>query len=127
MESRGASMSIRRFVLAVLAGLPIATGAGAQTPLRFSLDWRWDGPAAPFTVALDKGYFKAEGLDVTIEPAAGSREPITRVASGAYEIGFGDVNTLVRFRDEHPGADVKAVMVLYDRPPFAIIGRRSRG
>jgi NitT/TauT family transport system substrate-binding protein len=104
----------------------IAPAAG-QTPVRFTLDWRFEGPAAPFTVALDKGYFKAEGLDVTIDPAAGSREPISRVGSGTYEMGFGDVNSLVRFRDENPGVGLKAVMILYDRPPFAIIGRRSRG
>ena len=80
-----------------------------------------------FAVALDKGYFKAEGLDVTIDPAAGSREPISRVASGTYDMGFGDVNSLVRFRDENPAVDIKAVMIIYDRPPFAIIGRKSRG
>jgi NitT/TauT family transport system substrate-binding protein len=119
---------LRQALRAVLiAGTAAASCAAAQTPVRFSLDWRFEGPAAPFTVALDKGYFKAEGLDVTIEPAAGSREPIARVASGAYDIGFGDVNSLVRFRDDNPGADVKAVMVIHDRPPFAIVGRRSRG
>ena len=118
---------IRSFVLGAVVGLLAATATAAQTPVRFSLDWRWEGPAAPFAVALDKGYFKAEGLDVTIDPAAGSREPISRVASGTYDMGFGDVNSLVRFRDENPGTDIKAVMVIYDRPPFAIIGRRSRG
>ncbi|RDI61974.1 ABC transporter substrate-binding protein [Microvirga subterranea] len=114
----------------VLAGAALLIGsaaAQAQTPVRFSLDWRWEGPAAPFAVALDKGYFKAEGLDVTIDPAAGSREPISRVASGTYDVGFGDVNSLVRFRDENPESGIKAVMVIYDRPPFAIIGRKSRG
>src|SRR5215212_9111321 len=119
-----------RRLLGLLAGAAALLGsaaAQAQTPVRFSLDWRWEGPAAPFAVAIDKGYFKAEGLDVTIDPAAGSREPISRVASGTYDMGFGDVNTLVRFRDENPETDVKAVMVIYDRPPFAIIGRKSRG
>jgi NitT/TauT family transport system substrate-binding protein len=119
---------VRRTVLcAAGAAAALACPAQAQTAVRMSLDWRFEGPAAPFTMALDKGYFKAEGLDVTIETAAGSREPVSRVGSGAYDIGFGDVNTLVRFRDENPDNDVRAVMVLYDRPPFAIVGRKSRG
>src|ERR687893_258157 len=118
--------SIRALILGTVAVLA-AGAAQAQTAVRFSLDWRWEGPAAPFAVALDKGYFKAEGLDVTIDPASGSREPISRVASGTYDMGFGDVNSLIRFRDENPGTDMKAVMVVYDRPPFAIVGRKSRG
>ena len=92
---------LSRPIRALIVGAVIALAAGAaqaQTPIRFSLDWRWEGPAAPFAVALDRGYFKAEGLDVTIDPAAGSREPIARVASGTYDMGFGDVNSLVRFR-----------------------------
>ncbi|WP_414472819.1 ABC transporter substrate-binding protein [Microvirga sp. M2] len=119
-----------QWVRGLLAGAAVLFGtvvAQAQTPVRFSLDWRWEGPAAPFAVALDKGYFKAEGLDVTIDPGAGSREPISRVASGTYDAGLGDVNSLVRFRDENSGTDIKAVMMMYDRPPFAIIGRKSRG
>jgi NitT/TauT family transport system substrate-binding protein len=120
---RGSSALVCVFAIAV--GMA-ATGQ-AQTPVKFTLDWRFEGPAAPFTVALDKGYFKAEGLDVTIDTGSGSRESIPRVASGTYDIGAGDVNSLVRFRDENPTIDLKAVMMVYDRPPFAIVGRKSKG
>ena len=80
-------------------GRPVRWSATAQTAIRFSLDFKFEGPAAPFLVAIDKGYFKAEGLDVTIDTGAGSVEPINRVASGTYEIGFGDINSLIKFRD----------------------------
>jgi NitT/TauT family transport system substrate-binding protein len=117
----------------VLAGGALAASAGfariatAATPLKFTLDWRYEGPAALFLTALDKGYFRDEGLDVTIEPGTGSREAIPRVATGGFDAGFGDVNSLIRFRDENPNIDLKAVMMVYDRPPFAIVGRKSRG
>jgi NitT/TauT family transport system substrate-binding protein len=121
----GAGLKLGALLLALAA--PGTLGANAQTPVKFTLDWRFEGPAAPFTVALDKGYFKAEGLDVTIDTGNGSRESIPRVASGTYDIGAGDVNSLVRFRDENPGIDLKAVMMVYDAPPFAIVGRKSKG
>lgn len=101
--------------------------ASAQTPLRFTLDWRFEGPSALFLMAQEKGYFKAEGLDVTIDAGTGSRETIPRIVSGGYDAGFGDVNSLIRFRDENPSVDLKAVMMVYDKPPFAIVGRKSRG
>jgi len=113
--------------LAVAATLTAAGPAAAQTPVKFSLDFKFEGPAAPFVVAIDKGYFKAEGLDVTIDTAAGSLEPITRVASGTYDMGFGDINSLIKFRDANPGTPIKAVFVVYNKPPFAVVGRKSRG
>jgi NitT/TauT family transport system substrate-binding protein len=115
-------------ILASFLGSVLAAGsASAQTAVKFSLDWKFEGPAAPFTVAIDKGYFKAEGLDVTIDTAAGSLEPITRVASGTYDMGIGDINSLIKFRDANPGVPIKAVYMFYNKPAFSIVGRKSRG
>jgi NitT/TauT family transport system substrate-binding protein len=101
--------------------------AAAQTPVKVTLDWKFEGPAAPFLVAIDRGYYKAEGLDVTIDIANGSLEPINRIASGAYQLGFGDINTMIKFRDQNPTMPIKAVFMVYNKPPFSIVARRSRG
>jgi NitT/TauT family transport system substrate-binding protein len=114
----------------VVAGIAVAgtvTAAAAQTPIRFSLDFKFEGPSAPFLVGVDRGYYQAEGLDVTIDSATGPLEPITRVASGNYDMGFGDINALIKFRDQNPGAPIKAVFMVYNRPPFSIVTRKSRG
>ena len=111
---------------ALLAGTTPLRAAD-RTALRFTLDWRFEGPAALFLAALDKGYFAAEGLDVTIEQGTGSRETVARVATGGFDAGFGDVTTLIRARDDNPATAPRAVMMVYDRAPFAIVGRRSRG
>ncbi len=123
-------VSFRGVVAAIaLALLSAATASPsrAQTAIKFTLDWKFEGPAAPFLVALDKGFFKAEGLDVTIDTAGGSLEPINRVAAGTYDMGFGDINSLIKFRDANPGAPIRAVYMVYNKPAFSIVGRKSRG
>jgi NitT/TauT family transport system substrate-binding protein len=119
--------SRRCVILGLLVAAFVKGSAGAQTSVKFTLDWKFEGPAAPFLVAVDRGYFTAEKLDVTVEPGNGSLEPINRVASGAYDIGFGDINTLIKFRDRKRGAPLKAVFMVYNKPPSAIIARKSRG
>jgi NitT/TauT family transport system substrate-binding protein len=112
----------------VLLVTTLASGAmAAETSIKFSLDFKFEGPSAPFLIPLDKGYYKAEGLDVSVDSAGGSLEPINRVASGTYDMGFGDINSLIKFRDANPGTPIKAVFMVYNKPPFAIIGRKSRG
>jgi NitT/TauT family transport system substrate-binding protein len=112
---------------AAFAAMPAAGPARAQSPIKFTLDWKFEGPAAPFVVAIDKGLYKAEGLDVTIDTAAGSLEPINRIAAGTYDMGFGDINSLIKFRDQNPAVPIKAVFMVYNKPAFSVVGRKSRG
>src|SRR5262249_4424922 len=84
-------------------------------------------PEALFMVPQDKGFFKAEGLDVTVDDAQAANDPITRVAGGGYDMGFADINGLIRYRDQHPNAPLKAVFVVYNKPAYAIVARKSRG
>jgi NitT/TauT family transport system substrate-binding protein len=114
-------------LVAALIALAVAWPAAAQTSIKFSLDGRLEGLAATFFLPQDRGYFKSEGLDVTVDEATTALEPITRVASGAYEMALADINTLIRYRDQHPSSPLKAVFMLYNKPPFAIVARRSRG
>lgn len=113
-------------VAACMAGGGVARAQG-NTAIRFALDRRFDALTAPFLAAQDKGYFGTEGLDVVIEPGNGARAMLQRLAAGAQDAGLGDVNALIRFRDENPSADLKAVMIIHDRPGYALIGRKSRG
>ncbi|MGL4325426.1 MAG: ABC transporter substrate-binding protein [Beijerinckiaceae bacterium] len=121
---------MRRVALAVCAAaivLILSLPAQAQTVVRLGLDWRYEGQSALFLHGIDKGFYKDEGLDIAVEPGNGSRDTVGRVAAGQFDIGVGDATTLVRYRDENPASDLKAVMVVYDRSPAAIIGRKSRG
>lgn len=103
------------------ATFAMSVASYAQVPVKFALDWRFEGPAAPYFVAVDKGYYKAEGLDVSIDSGSGSVEGINRVASGTYAFGFADINSLVRFRDKPENAKVTSVLMVYNAPAFSIV------
>ncbi len=117
-----------RVIPPLVAALMAATPLAAQDlDINFALDWRFEGPAAPYFLAIDNGYFAAEGLNVSVAAGEGSLDAIPKVASGAFPLGFADINSLIRFLDQNPGAPVIAAMMVYDSPPFAIVGRVSQG
>ncbi len=113
--------------LALPASLLAALPALAQTEIDFALDWKFEGPAAPYFAAIDNGHFADAGLEVEIAAGQGSLDAIPKVATGAFAFGFADINSLVKFKDQNPDAPVIAVMMIYDKPPFAVIGRVSQG
>ena len=118
---------ITRYLAIGVASMLMAASSHADTKVQFALDWKFEGPSAPYCLAIDKGHFRSAGMDVEITPGKGSLDAIPKVATGAFPFGFADINSLIKFLDQNPGAPVTAVMMVYDKPPFAVIGRKSRG
>lgn len=107
---------------AAAALTPLTAQAQAQaTKIKMVLNWKYEGPQAWFFIAQDKGYFKAEGLDVEIDQGAGSAASIPKVASGAYQAGFGDLNAIIDLAAKRPSEAPVAVYMLYNTPPFTIV------
>jgi NitT/TauT family transport system substrate-binding protein len=115
--------------LAVVSAVAMFGTAHAQTPIKFQLDWRFEGPAALFLQSAAKGYYKAAGLDVTIDAGNGSGGTVTRVASGTYDMGFADVAALMEFHANNPDAPNKpvAVMMVYNNTPAAVLALTKSG
>lgn len=123
MNARKLAVGFAALALGLVAGLP----ARAQTPIKFTLDWVFQGPTSPFLVALEKGYYKAEGLDVTMDPGQGSAGAVQRVATGAYQIGFADVNATIEYNAKNPGKEVLCVFMAYDFAPFGVYALKKSG
>jgi len=104
--------------LALPLGLP--TPADAQTKLKLVLNWKYQGPQGMFFLADDRGYFKAEGLDMTIDQGNGSGAAVPLVANGTYDVGFGDINALIELAAKKPDDAPIAVYVMFNQPPFTV-------
>jgi len=109
--------------LTATAGLipSLEPGAAAEaSKLKLVLNWKYQGPQGLFFLAEDRGYFKAEGIDVTIDQGSGSGAAPILVANGTYDAGFGDINALIGLAGRKPEDAPIAVYVMYNQPPFAV-------
>ena len=114
---------------ALLLASALGTAQAQTTPIKFQLDWRFEGPAALFLQPVAKGYFKDAKLDVTVDAGSGSGAAVQRVASGAYDMGFADLAALMEFHANNPDAPNKpvAVMVVYNNTPAAVMALKKSG
>ena len=120
---------LQSFLATSALSFGLVTAVQAQTPIKFQLDWRFEGPSALFLHPAAKGYFKAAGLDVTIDAGNGSGGTVTRVASGAYDMGFADLAALMEFHANNPDAPNKpvAVMMVYNNTPASVMALKKSG
>ena len=122
-----AALKLMSASAALVLAMPLAQAQ--ETPVKFQLDWRFEGPAALFLVPAAKGYFKAEKLNVTVDAGNGSGGAVTRVASGSYDMGFADLAALMEFHANNPTAPNKpvAVMMVYNNTPAAVLALKKSG
>ena len=122
-------VTARRLALASVFCFALPAAHAQDTAIKFQLDWRFEGPAAMFLVPAAKGYFQAEKLNVTIDAGNGSGGTVTRVASGAYDMGFADLAALMEFHANNPTAAAKpvAVMMVYNNTPAAVLALKKSG
>jgi NitT/TauT family transport system substrate-binding protein len=106
--------------IVLAAPLGVVTPANAQTKLKLVLNWKYQGPQGLFFLAEDRGYYKAEGIDLTIDQGSGSGAAVPLVANGTYDVGFGDINALIELAGRKPEDAPIAVYVMYNQPPFTV-------
>lgn len=96
-----------------------------DTKIRFVLDWKYEGEHAQFTVPIEDGFYKKRRIDVQLDRGAGSGDTVTKVGSGAYDMGYADLYAMVRFNAANPGHQLIAVAINQDKSAIGIAALAS--
>lgn len=112
----------------VSCGLAVATSAAnAATPVKFVMDWAFDGPQAIWTAAKAEGCFDKAGLDLKIDRGFGSSDAIGKVASNSYDVGVADFSSVVAYNASHPDNKLTVVFIVSDRSPTSVTVLKAAG
>ncbi|MEP0956103.1 ABC transporter substrate-binding protein [Microcoleus sp. FACHB-1515] len=112
---------------------PAATTAASpanqqgQTNVRVQLSFLTQSLDAPLIVAIDKGYFAEEGLNVSYERGFGNADTISKLGSGNFDIAFSDMYNALEFNQKNPNSKVMAVAITQNAAPFAIVTLKDSG
>ncbi|WP_441231362.1 ABC transporter substrate-binding protein [Tardiphaga sp. 215_C5_N2_1] len=120
MTGRHAFRGLQTLALTLIVTAGSFVAAQADTKIKMVLNWKYEGPQGMFFLAQDRGYFKAEGLDVSFDQGNGSGAAVPQVANGAYDMGFGDINALIELAARKPDEAPIGVYQMYNRPPFTV-------
>ena len=117
---------MRTALLVVL--LVLTQGAAAQTKIKFTLDWKFEGQTSFMWLGLERGYFQKEGLDVQVDAGNGSTAALQRIHTGAYDAGLGDTSALIEYYGNNPGQTrLQMVYLQYDEAPIAYYAFKKTG
>jgi NitT/TauT family transport system substrate-binding protein len=113
--------------LAVLVFLSAPSTVAAQAKVKFVLDWQIQGPQAPFIATKATGAFTGQGLDVAIDRGTGSQKTIEQVATGTYDMGYGDINSMIEYNAKNPQNPLVAIGIILNSPPFSLLSLKRYG
>ena len=108
---------LAKLAAVALTSLALGFSAGPAAALEkvpFTLSWKLMGSFAPIFLAVDRGYFAEAGIELDIVSGDGSANVVKRLAGGAYQIGVGDIASVIHFNTQNPDKRVKA---LYNQTP----------
>src|SRR5499425_1890922 len=114
----------RTLSLALAALLATAGSASAEEKFAFALNWFAVGDHAAYWVALDKGYYKARGLDVTLENSKGSGDSIAKVDTGRADAGLADTAVVIAALART--AKIKIVGMVFDKTPLNVFSAKDK-
>lgn len=112
--------------LAVCVFIGANSAQAQQKDVRLMLDWIVQSTHAPFFIAQEKGYFKENGINATIDAGKGATNVAVSVASNVYNFGWVDMPTMIKFNAQNPGSPLIAVYISFDDTPLAIITLKSK-
>jgi NitT/TauT family transport system substrate-binding protein len=123
----GCSLRLSALSLALILLGAVSAQAEVKS-VKITLDWIIQGTHAPYFIAQEKGYFKAEGVSVdAIDAGNGATNVAVKVAGGAYQFGWVDIPSMILFNAKNPTTPLIAVYVSFDTSPLAFITRKSAG
>jgi NitT/TauT family transport system substrate-binding protein len=119
--------SIRQLLVVILGSTLCAAAIAQEMRVKFTLDWLIDGQQTPFILTHGKGYFAQQGVNVMLDAGIGSAGAVQRVASGTYDMGYGDSSALIEHLSSNPdpAARVQAVYMTQDATPAGILALKK--
>jgi NitT/TauT family transport system substrate-binding protein len=116
-------MKLGRLAVAAFAAAALTFGgaasAQAQDKVSLRLNWYLGGLHVPFYYGKDKGYYAAEGIDLTINEGRGSANTVQVVAAGSDTFGLADSSSVILTASK--GADIKSVMSLLNTTGYSVV------
>ena len=124
-------MAVRRKIGKIIFGLaislPLMIGAQAQVQDNVSLrlNWYLGGLHVPFYFGVDKGFYKQEGINLTINEGRGSANTVQVVGAGTDTFGLADSSSIINLISK--GGEIKSVMNILSSTGFSVVSAASAG